>query len=66
MNEKWFGARITAPAPGTFSVEIARVLSSVYAYSDVRTLVTSYTQSGSRVRERSWKRSKYSLGRGSV
>ena len=24
MKEKWLGARITAPLPGTFSVEIAR------------------------------------------
>jgi hypothetical protein len=31
MNEKWFGARITAPTPGTFSVEMERVRSSVYA-----------------------------------
>ena len=66
MNEKWFGARITAPLPGTFSVEIARVRRSVYAYSEVSTRMTSYTQSGSRARARSWKRSKYSLGRGSL
>ena len=31
MNEKWFGARITAPPPGTFSVEIARARRNVYA-----------------------------------
>ena len=24
MKEKWLGARITAPRPGTFSTEIAR------------------------------------------
>ena len=24
MKEKWFGARITAPRPGTLSTEIAR------------------------------------------
>jgi hypothetical protein len=29
MNEKWFGARITAPVAGTLSVEIERVRSSV-------------------------------------
>ncbi len=29
MKEKWLGARITAPCPGTFSTEIARVRSSV-------------------------------------
>ncbi len=53
MNEKWLGARITAPAPGTFSEEIARARRSVYAYSEVSTRVSSYVQSGSRVRERS-------------
>ena len=29
MNEKWLGARITAPLPGTFSAAIARARSSV-------------------------------------
>ena len=29
MNEKWLGARITAPAPGTFSVEIERARRNV-------------------------------------
>ncbi len=29
MNEKWLGARMTAPAPGTFSEEIERARSSV-------------------------------------
>ncbi len=29
MNEKWFGARITAPAPGTFSEEIERTRRNV-------------------------------------
>ena len=29
MNEKWLGARITAPPPGTFSVEIAARRGSV-------------------------------------
>ena len=24
MKEKWLGARMTAPAPGTFSVEMPR------------------------------------------
>ncbi len=66
MNEKWLGARITAPLPGTFSTEIARARRNVYAYSDVSTRVSSYAQSGSRARERSWKRSKCSFGRGSV
>ena len=29
MKEKWLGARITAPAPGTFSGEIARARRNV-------------------------------------
>ena len=29
MNEKWLGARITAPRPGTFSTEIARARRNV-------------------------------------
>ncbi len=29
MNEKWLGARITAPGPGAFSGEIERTRSSV-------------------------------------
>ncbi len=41
MNEKWFGARITAPRPGTCSEEIERTRSSVYPYSDVSRRVSS-------------------------
>ena len=41
MNEKWLGARITAPAPGTLSVAIARVRRPAYAYSEVRKRVAS-------------------------
>ena len=29
MNEKWLGARITAPEPGTFSVEMLRARRNV-------------------------------------
>jgi len=29
MNEKWLGARITAPLPGAFSLEIARARRNV-------------------------------------
>ncbi len=29
MKEKWLGARITAPEPGTFSVEIGRARKNV-------------------------------------
>ena len=66
MNEKWFGARITGPLCGTFSAPLPRARKKVQAYSDVRMRTHSYTQSGSRVRERSWKRSKYSTGRESL
>ena len=52
MKEKWLGARMTAPLPGTLSTEIGRARSSVYAYSEVITRTSSYTQSGSRSRER--------------
>ncbi len=41
MNEKWFGARITAPARGTFSGEIARARSSVNEYRLVISRVNS-------------------------
>ena len=35
MNEKWFGARITGPAVGTFSAPRLRARKNVYAVSDV-------------------------------
>ena len=41
MNEKWLGARITAPLPGAFSLEIERARRNVYAYSEVITRTTS-------------------------
>jgi len=31
MNEKWFGARITAPFPGTFGEPIERARKNVHA-----------------------------------
>ena len=36
MNEPWFGARITGPDCGTFSLEIVRVRKNVSAHSPVR------------------------------
>jgi len=41
MKEKWFGARITGPEPGTFSGEMARARRNVYAYSEVISRVNS-------------------------
>ena len=35
MNEKWLGARITAPLPGTFSVEIHP---NIFAFGVLTTL----------------------------
>jgi hypothetical protein len=35
MNEKWFGARITAPRVGTFSASIPRVRKKIQPYSEV-------------------------------
>jgi hypothetical protein len=66
MNEKWFGARMTGPSVGTFSAPLLRVRKHVQASSDVVIRTASYTQSGSRVRARSWKPSKCSFGRGSL
>ena len=31
MNEKWFGARITGPVPGTFSAATPRVRKTIHA-----------------------------------
>ena len=66
MNDKWLGARITGPDAGTFSDEIPRARKNVQPDSEVAIRTASYTQSGSRVRERSWKRAKCSGGRGSL
>ena len=41
MNEKWFGARITAPRPGTLLAVIPRARRKVHAYSEVRILTSS-------------------------
>ena len=41
MNEKWFGARITAPSPRTFSAAIPRVRKKIQAYSVVTTRTAS-------------------------
>ena len=35
MNEKWLGARITAPSPRTFSAASPRVRKKIHAYSVV-------------------------------
>src|SRR4051794_26919208 len=65
MNEPWLGAKMSGPLRGTLSLEIDRARKNVNAHSVVRTRTASYTASGSRVRERSWKTSKNSGGRGS-
>ena len=41
MNDPWFGARITAPLCGTFSLEIVRARKNVSAHRPVRTRTTS-------------------------
>ena len=66
MNEKWFGAMITGPSCGTLSEAMhrARKITKRIGVSTIRT--TSYIQSAPFVRVRSWKRSKCSLGRGSL
>jgi hypothetical protein len=66
MFEKWLGARITGPLGGTRSAPTPRARNSVQAQSEVTTRTISYMTSGSRRRERAWKRSKYSAGRGSL
>jgi len=56
---------MTGPLGGTCSGAIPRVRNAIQAYSEVATRTTWYIASGSRVRARAWKRSKYSAGRGS-
>jgi hypothetical protein len=66
MNEKWLGATMTGPSGGILCESIARVrkISSRIGVRTSRT--TSYMKSASRARVRSWKRVKYSAGRGSL
>ena len=41
MNEPWFGARMTGPLCGTFSLEIVRARKNVSAHSPVSTRTIS-------------------------
>ena len=66
MNEPWLGARIKAPLGGTLSLEIVRARKNASAQMPVRTRTTSWTQSGSFVRARSWNSVKCSAGRSSL
>jgi hypothetical protein len=66
MNEKWLGATITGPSGGIFCVSIARVRKSSSRIGVSTSRTTSYMRSGTCVRVRSWKRVKYSAGRGSL